>query len=189
MRTPRNQQKGQNLLDPNYIVGFVDGEGCFSVGCSRRPDIKSGYDIRAAFEIEMTTDDREVLERIHETLGKPGHIYDFEFKRYPRWKPHTKLKVSNMKGLTEVIIPFFKKYQLNSKKRKSFEIFCKIVEMIRQKKHLKIRYAKQIVAMRNKMNQTGKGNRKYNLVQWGSRSAGKPLATPNQKKVGSDRYL
>src|SRR3989338_6063062 len=173
MRTP-SKHKGQNLLDPNYIVGFVDGEGCFSVGCSRRPDIKSGYDIRAAFEIEMTTDDREVLERIHETLGKPGHIYDFEFKRYPRWKPHTKLKVSSMKGLTEVIIPFFKKHQLNSKKRK--------------KKHLKIRYEKQIVEMRNKMNPTGKGNRKYNLVQWGSRSAGNPLATPNRKKVGPDRY-
>jgi len=188
MHTPK-QQEGQNLLDPNYIVGFVDGEGCFSVGCSRRPDIKSGYDIRAAFEIEMVTDDKSILEKIHETLGRPGHIYTYEFKRYPRWKPHCKLKISSMKGLTEIIIPFFKKHPLQSKKRKSFETFCKIVKMISEKKHLKISYAKKIIAMRNKMNPTGKGNRKYHLVQWGSRSAGNPLATPKHKKLGSDRYL
>lgn len=129
MYTPK-QQEGQNLLDPNYIVGFVDGEGCFSVGCSRRPDIKSGYEIRAAFEIEMVVDDQPILEKIHETLGRPGH----------------------------------------------------------QKKHLEIKYAKRIVAMKNKMNPTGKGNRKYNLVRWGSRSAGNPLATPKHKKLGPDRY-
>jgi hypothetical protein len=119
----------------------------------------------------------------------PGHIYTFEFKRYPRWKPHCKLKVSNIRGLTEVIIPFFKKHRLQSKKRRSFEIFCKIVEMIKNKKHLNLKYAKQIVEMRNKMNPTGKGNRKYNLVLLGSRSAGNPLATPKHKKLGSDRYL
>ena len=176
-------------MDPNYIVGFVDGEGCFSVGCARRPDIRSGYEIRAAFEIEMVADDQPILEKIHATLGRPGHVYKFDFKRYPRWKPHAKLKVSSMKGLTEVIIPFFKKYPLQSKKRKSFEIFCKIVEMIAQKKHLDVKHAKRIVAMRNKMNPTGKGNRKYHLVQWGSRSAGNPLATPGRKKASSDRYM
>ena len=188
MRT-RSQQKGQNLLDPNYIVGFVDGEGCFSVGCSRRSDLKLGYFFTPAFEIEMTIDDKEVLEKIHETLGKPGQVYTSVFKRYPRWKPHCKLKVSNLKGLTEKVIPFFRRYPLQSKKKKSFKIFCKIIKMIQEKKHLQLKYAKRIVAMRNKMNPTGKGYRKYNMVQWGSRSAGNPLATPERIKSGSDRYL
>jgi len=187
MRTPRKQE-GQNLLDPNYVVGFVDGEGCFSVGCSRRPDIRCGYEIRAAFEIEMVIDDLEVLQKVHHTLGNPGQVYTSEFKRYPRWKPHCKLKVSNMKGLTEKIIPFFKKYPLQSKKKKSFKIFCKIVEMIAQKKHRQVKYAKRIVAMRNTMNPTGKGYRKYGSVQWGSRSAGNPLTTPDRIKSGPDRY-
>ena len=175
-------------MDPNYIVGFVDGEGCFSVGCSRRPDVKLGYEIRAAFEIEMVVDDKPILEKIHKTLGQPGQIYTSDFKRYPRWKPHCKLKVSNLKELTEKIIPFFTKYPLQSKKRKSFEIFCTIVKMIIEKKHLKKSSARKIIAMRNKMNPTGKGNRKYHLVQWGSRSAGNPPATPNRKKIGPDRY-
>src|SRR3989338_1052767 len=113
----RSQQKGQNLLDPNYIVGFVDGEGCFSVGCSQLKDVRLGYTFTAAFEIEMTIDDMNIVKRIHQSLGKPGQVYTSVFKRYPRWKPHVKLKVSNIKDLTEKVIPFFKKYPLQSKKR------------------------------------------------------------------------
>ena len=185
----RSQQKGQNLLDPNYIVGFVDGEGCFSVGCSQRKDVRLGYTFTAAFEIEMTTDDMNIVKRIHQSLGKPGQVYTSVFKRYPRWQPHVKLKVSNIKDLSEKVIPFFKKHPPQSKKRKSFEIFCKIVEMIQQKKHLQLKYAKKIVEMRNKMNPTGKGYRKYYSVQLGSRSAGNPPTTPDSIKSGSDRYL
>ena len=185
----RSRQEGQNLLNPNYIVGFVDGEGCFSVGCSQRKDVRLGFTFTAAFEIEMTVDDKDIVERIHQSLGRPGQVYTSVFKRYPRWKPHIKLKVSNIKDLTEKIIPFFKKYPPQSKKRKSFEIFCKIVEMIKQKKHLQLKYAKKIVEMRNKMNPTGKGYRKYYSVKLGSRSAGNPPTTPDRIKSGSDRYL
>ena len=184
----RSQRKGQNLLDPQYVVGFVDGEGCFSVGCSRRKDVDLGFTFTAAFEIEMTIDDAEVIKKVHNTLGNPGQVYTSVFKRYPRWKPHIKLKVSNIKDLTEKVIPFFKKYPLQSKKRKSFKIFCIIVKMIQQKKHLKIKYAQKIVAMRNTMNPTGKGYRKYFAVQLGSRNAGNPLTTPDRIKSGPDRY-
>ena len=173
-----SQQEGQNQLDPNYIVGFVDGEGCFSVTCGKRSDCRVGYEIKAAFEMEVVMDDYPVMRRIYEGLGKPGQLYSSQFKRYPNWKPHCKIKVSNLKDITEKIIPFFQKYPLQSKKRKSFKIFCKIVTMILQKKHLQLKYAQQIVKLRDTMNPTGKGNRKYRLVKLGSRSAGNPLATP-----------
>ncbi len=173
-----SKHKGQNLLDPSYIVGFVDGEGCFSVTCSQRDDCKTGYEIKAAFEMEVVIDDYPIMKRIHRALDKPGQLYSFDFKRYPKWKPHCKIKVSNIKDITEKVIPFFKAHPLQSKKAKSFKIFCKIVKMIQEKKHLQRSYAKKIVKLRNTMNPTGKGNRKYDLVQLGSRSAGKPLATP-----------
>jgi hypothetical protein len=127
------RQEGQNQLDPNYVVGFVDGEGCFSVTCSKRSDIRAGYEIKAAFEMEVVIDDYPVMKRIYRALGKPGQLYTFSFKRHPKWKPHCKIKVSNMKDLVEKIIPFFKAHPLQSKKKKSFEKFCKIVELIKQK--------------------------------------------------------
>jgi len=174
MATSR-EQEGQYLLDPNYIVGFVDGEGCFSVTCSRRSDIRTGYEIKAAFEMEVVVDDYPIMRRIYKSLGKPGQLYSFNFKRYKNWKPHCKIKVSNLKDIIEKIIPFFKKHPLQSKKQRSFQIFCKIVEMIKDKKHLNPKYILKIIKLRNNMNPTGKGNRKSNLV---SRSAGNPLATP-----------
>ena len=157
-RMTSRRQEGQYQLDPNYIVGFVDGEGCFSVTCSKREDIRAGYEIKAAFEMEVVIDDHAIMTRIYEALGKPGQLYSFSFKRYPSWRPHCKIKVSNLKDITEKIIPFFKKHPLQSKKRKSFETFCRIVEMIRQKKHLNPKYAAKIVTLRNTMNPTGKGN-------------------------------
>lgn len=174
MMTSRKQE-GQNQLDPNYIVGFVDGEGCFSVTCSERKDCRTGYEIKAAFEIEVVIDDFPIMKKIYKALRKPGQLYSFDFKRYPNWKPHCKIKVSNLKDIVEKIIPFFKLHPLQSKKRKSFKIFCKIIELIQNKKHLEREYAIRILEMRNKMNPTGKGNRKSNLV---SRSAVNTLATP-----------
>jgi hypothetical protein len=174
-----SRQKGRYQLDPSYIVGFVDGEGCFSVTCGKHIDCKAGYTIQAAFEMEVVTDDYPIMQRIYKTLGRPGQLYTFSFKRYPAWKPHCKIKVSNLKDLTEKIIPFFTRYPLQSKKRRSFQIFCRIVRMIQQKKHLQPKYAKQILRLRETMNPTGKGQRKYQRGnRLGSRSAGKPLATP-----------
>ncbi len=174
-RMTSKKQEGQNQLDPNYIVGFVDGEGCFSVTCSKRDDIKAGYEIKAAFEMEVVIDDYPIMRRIYETMNKPGQLYSFDFKRYPNWRPHCKMKVSNLKDITEKVIPFFQKYPLQSKKQKSFKVFCKIVRMIQNKKHLHLKHAIKIVALRNTMNPTGKGNRKSNMV---SRSAVNTLATP-----------
>ena len=160
MRTS-SLSKGRHQLDPNYIVGFVDGEGCFSVTCGKRSDCRAGYEIKAAFEMEVVMDDYPVMKKIYKGLGKPGQLYSSEFKRYPKWKPHCKIKVSNMKDIVEKVIPFFKDHPLQSKKKKSFAVFCKSVDMIRQKKHLKIYFANRIVPMRDRMNPTGKGTRKY----------------------------
>ena len=65
-----------------------------------------------------------------------------------------------MKDLTEKIIPFFEKYPLQSKKRKSFDIFCEIVSMIKKKEHLTKNGVEKIIDLRESMNPKGKGFRK-----------------------------
>ncbi|KAF0117249.1 MAG: hypothetical protein FD151_2391 [bacterium] len=163
MYTPRkiNNREGQNLfLNPNYIIGFIDGEGCFSITIHPRSDCKERCEIRPAFEIEVSIDDKDLMEKIYRSLGMAGQLYVLNYKRYKKWKPHVKIKVSNLKDLTEKIIPFFRKYPLQSKKRKSFEIFCKIVAMIEKKKHLSKEGVEKIVRLRESMNPKGKGFRK-----------------------------
>lgn len=160
MYTSKKSGRTKSFLKPEYVVGFVDGEGCFSVTVHPRSDCKQKCEIRPAFEMEVSIDDKEIMERIYEALGKPGQLYVLDYKRYSKWKPHIKIKVSNLKDLVEKIIPFFKKHPPQSKKRNSFEIFCKIVSMIQRKEHLTKEGVEKIVRLREAMNPRGKGFRK-----------------------------
>lgn len=122
-----------SMLNSHYVVGFVDGEGCFSITLCRNDDRLP--EVRLIFEIELREDDLPILERIKETLGC-GNIYHLEYARYAKWRPHYKYKVSNFRDISEKVIPFFKKYPLQAKKSESFVKFCQVAEIIRQKEHL-----------------------------------------------------
>lgn len=134
-----------STLSPDYVVGFVDGEGCFFITVN-----KGGKEIRLLFEIELREDDREVLERIRKTLGC-GSLYRLEYKRYEKWHPHVKLKVSNFKDISEKLIPFFKKNPLQAKKGKDFAIFCEVAEMMKNKKHLTASGREAIARLRSSL--------------------------------------
>jgi hypothetical protein len=121
------------MLNPWYVVGFIDGEGCFSVTVNKKDWIIP--EVRLIFEVELREDDKQILYCIQEAL-QCGKIYHLNYERYNKWKPHVKLKVSNFKDIFEKIIPFFKKYPLQAKKKISFGIFCEVAEMIKSKKHL-----------------------------------------------------
>ena len=127
-------REGTNyMLDPQYIVGFVDGEGCFSISMnkngSRLPEV------RLIFEIELREDDEQILHEIKKVLGC-GNIYRLDYARYEKWRPHVKLKVSNFTDISTKIIPFFKQYPLQAKKKLQFDKFCRAAELISKKKHL-----------------------------------------------------
>ena len=62
--------RGRNepyMLDPNYIVGFVDGEGCFSISLNKNDDRLP--EVRLLFEIELREDDEPILQEIQNVLG------------------------------------------------------------------------------------------------------------------------
>lgn len=120
-------------LNPYYLVGLVDGEGCFSITFNRHKNNRT--EVRLIFEIELREDDKEILERVKETL-ECGNLYYLDYKRYRKWRPHYKYKVSNLEDIVQKLIPFFNKYPLQAKKRKSFEVFSKVADLMLLKKHL-----------------------------------------------------
>lgn len=135
------------MLNPHYIVGFVDGEGCFCISINR-----NGHrlpEVRLIFEIELREDDEPVLREIQKVLGC-GNIYRLEYARYAKWRPHVKLKVSNFADISQKIIPFFKRYPLQAKKRHDFERFCQVAELIKIKAHLTSEGVEQIKALRHR---------------------------------------
>lgn len=144
-------------LSPKYIIGFVDGEGSFSVSIYYDGTMKNKIFVRPEFEIELRADDRKILERVRDTLGC-GRIYNLNYEKYG-WYPHVKYKVSNFKEIIEKIIPFFERYPLQSKKAKIFRYFREIVLMRKERKHLTKRGVKKIIKLRNLIRSLGKKHR------------------------------
>jgi len=123
------------MLNPIYIVGFVDGEGCFCVAVNKHG--KNRLEVRLIFEIELREDDIEILQKIKKVFNC-GKIYRLDYKRYQKWRPHVKYKVSNFLDISTKIIPFFKKHPLQAKKKLQFRKFCLVAEIMQTKQHLSI---------------------------------------------------
>jgi len=85
------------------------------------------------------------LERIKATLGV-GNIYLKSSDNTYRWK------VSNINDLFNVIIPHFIKYPLVTQKRADFELFTKIVEILKNKGHIESKGLQQIVNLKASLN-------------------------------------
>lgn len=141
-------------LNPHYISGFVDGEGCFAICIGKHRTLKTKTEIKLEFEIELVEEDREILERIRETLGC-GNIYTLNYDRYG-WRPHVKYKVQRISDFTKILIPFFRRYPLQAKKKRSFLIFAKAVRLVALKKHLDEKNLHRFVELQKAMRQDSK---------------------------------
>lgn len=116
-----------NKLDPMWVTGFVDAEGCFSIIIEISEPLK--WKVRTSFEINLHEKDADILYKIQSFFGV-GAIYN----RPDRKK--SVYRVTNVNYLNEVIIPHFTKYPLVSKKGIDFLLWSKVIKMILNKDHL-----------------------------------------------------
>ena len=125
----------QGSLDPNWIVGFVDGEGCFSVSFVRNKTTRFGYQIFVEFVITQGEKSLHVLEDIERYLGC-GKIY-----RNMRHDNHRedlfRYCVRLINDHATKIIPFFETYPLKTAKLDDFESFRIVVGMMKNREHLR----------------------------------------------------
>jgi len=149
-----NQQ--ERLIKIGWIVGFVDGEGCFTVGFIKQPDRpgRKGYKlgIQPYYEFAVTQgmSSKDSLLALKEYFGV-GELY--LNKRYDNHKEHLyRYTVRKREHLLNIIIPFFQKYQLQTQKRKSFEIFVKCMNMVAKGLHLKRSGLIKIMRLTENMN-------------------------------------
>jgi hypothetical protein len=145
------QETGSWSLDPNWVCGFVDGEGCFSVSVHRNPGAKKtqGWQLQAVFQVYQHQRDREILERIAETFGC-GAIHS----KGPLSSVLT-FAVWSLKDLSERVLPFFERYGLRVKGN-DFELFARIVRAMRRKEHLEQSGFERLVRLAYCMNAGGK---------------------------------
>ena len=116
----------QERLDPWWIVGFVDGEGCFSVSTFRNRTTRSNYQTLYEFVVTQGERSKSALEAIKNYFNC-GNIYIN--RRYDNHNYNLlRYCVRKQSDLRDKIIPFFQKYHLQSSKREQFEKFCERFE-------------------------------------------------------------
>ncbi len=127
-----NQQVSKKISN-DYFVGFVDGEGCFYVGFSKRDDLPMKWQIITEFHVSQNPGSRNVLEALQERLKcgylKPNHAKSNSDKTWV-------LIVKDRDDLKNKVVPFFEEYPLQSAKQQDFVIFKQVLQLIQKKRHL-----------------------------------------------------
>jgi hypothetical protein len=140
-----NQQERFKFI--GWIIGFVDGEGCFSLSIFKNRTSKCGFQVMPEFVITQGEKSLNSLIRIQDFFGC-GHIY--VNRRYDNHKENIyRYCVRNFNDLDDKIIPFFHKNQLLTAKINDFNTFCKVVSLIKERKHLTIEGINYIKELKN----------------------------------------
>ena len=124
-----------NKLSADYIVGLTDGEGSFTVFL-RPPSKKERsvhYRVLCRYYIKMREDDLPLLKKVQRFWGC-GKIY-FQKEYRPNQRDNYRFEIFDWATLKNVVIPFFIKNRLESKRIKDFRIFCKILNLAMNKAH------------------------------------------------------
>ncbi len=140
----------QGRLNPWWVVGFVDGEGCFSISIFRNVTTKSGVQVFPEFVVTQGTKSLSVLKNLQIFFGC-GNIYVNRRKDNHRENLY-RYCVRNLKDIQEKIIPFFDRYTLQTAKYQDYLVFCEIVKLIDQKSHLSLEGIEKIRALASTMN-------------------------------------
>ena len=73
---------GSPKLTPDWIAGFVDGEGCFYVGVNKHPEVKFGYQIlpelKVGTEIYINNKEHKFNLEQGKVIGKDHRHYKVE---------------------------------------------------------------------------------------------------------------
>jgi len=153
--TSADNQQGR-LIFIGWLLGFVDGEGCFSIGFVKQPDrgkrhgYSTGYQVAHRFVVTQGVKSISCLEEIKDFFDV-GRMY-VNHRHDNHKEDLAQYSVDGEKDLLETIIPFFEKHPLHTTKRYDFEQFSKCMRLIEQKKHITKEGLIEIIEIAQTMN-------------------------------------
>ncbi len=132
-------------MDPWYVTGLTEGEGCFCVSFVIRSKMRIGLQALPSFSLSLNEKDRELLGAL-QAYFECGGI------RESRSDRTFKYEVRSVPELTERILPHFEAYPLLGAKRRSAEGLARVCEMMWQGHHLRPEGMAAIVTLAYEMN-------------------------------------
>ena len=126
-----NQQERLKII--GQIVGFTDGEGCFSISIFKNRTTNTGWQVMPEFVVTQGEKSIKSLQELQKFFGC-GKI--FINHRYDNHHEHLyRYCVRTIKDLREKIIPFFEENQLKTAKKKDFDKFKLVAKLMESNLH------------------------------------------------------
>ena len=130
-------------FDPNWIAGFTEAEGCFFV-IVQENTAKGSHQVKLGFQVSQHVRDSLLIKSL---------IKYFECGRTePAGKSGISFRITKLKNIIEVIVPFFEKYPLLGNKAKDFKDWKEITQLMNSKAHLTREGLNKIKEIKSKMN-------------------------------------
>jgi len=130
-------------LSPDWVVGFIDGKGCFYVGFYEDPKMTPEYKVFPEFKVVQHSRDIKILYTLKRFFRfgvvKKGHDDRYEYS------------VRKIEHLLK-IVEFFEKHPLKTSKNVTFKKFAKIIRKIEKGEHLNKEGLKEIMKISLEMN-------------------------------------
>ncbi len=131
-------------LEAQWVVGFVDGEGCFHVGINPHAEMSVGYQVLPEFTVVQHERDIQILHALKGFFGcgvvRKNHGARMAYR--VRGKEH----------LLQRIVPFFMAHPLKTKKNVDFLKFRDVLLLMEKEVHLTQEGVEQIRAIAAQMN-------------------------------------
>jgi hypothetical protein len=132
-----------------YISGFVDGEGCFSVSFSKRPRFIVGWETKPSFSVSQNHDRAQPLFIMQKHFGC-GFMRDGISDRT------LKYEVRRLDDLLGRVLPHFKQYPLLSAKQEDVRLLEEVCLLMKMGEHVTSEGMKKVTSLAFKMNPSGK---------------------------------
>lgn len=130
-------------INPWFLTGFSDAEGCFSIKIQQNAKLKTKWRVRPVFSITLHNKDLALLKSIQNNLGV-GNISKSGEKAVT-------FAVDSLKEVP-VIINHFDKYPLVTQKLSDYLIFKQCFEIIKQGNHLTEIGLLEIIGLKSNLN-------------------------------------
>jgi hypothetical protein len=131
-------------LEAQWIVGFIDGEGCFLVSVNPHADMSVGYQVLPEFTVVQHERDVQILHALKAHFGC-GVVRKNHGDRMA-------YRVRSKENLLQKIVPFFMAHPLKTKKRVDFLKFREVLLLMEKNAHLDLDGVNEIRAIASQMN-------------------------------------
>lgn len=148
MRTVHNTPALDSRNIAEYISGFVDGEGCFSVSFSKRSRFLVGWETKPSFSVSQNHDRAQPLFMMQKHFG-------CGFMRDGKSDSTLKYEVRRLDDLLEKVLPHFERYPLLSAKQSDVKLLKEICVLMKKGIHVTPSGLRKILPLAFKMNPSG----------------------------------